>query len=167
MLKVKVNNKKEHTVEFKNLSEGTIDNKAFEWDVIEVKGGSFHVIKDSKSYSVEVVKADAEEKSFTVSVNGTNYQLAVKDKFDELLKSLGFDDLNDKKVNEIKAPMPGLVLDIVVAAGDTVKKGDSIIVLEAMKMENIIKSPTDGTVSKIAAKKGDAVEKGQVLINFA
>ena len=166
MLKVKVNNKKEHTIVLENETTGTIDDKAFSWDVIEVKNGSFHVIKDHASYNVEVIKADAAEKSFLVSVNGNKYQLQVKDKFDELLKSLGFDDLNAKKVNEIKAPMPGLVLDVRVAEGDSVKKGDPILVLEAMKMENIIKSPTDGIIKKINVKKGLAVEKNQVLINF-
>ncbi|MGZ4053623.1 MAG: acetyl-CoA carboxylase biotin carboxyl carrier protein subunit [Bacteroidia bacterium] len=166
MLKIKVNNKKEHIVVLDNDATGTIDGNAFAWDVIEVKNGSFHVIKDHKSYNVEVIKADVADKSFLVSVNGNKYQLNVKDKFDELLKSLGFDDLNAKKVNEIKAPMPGLVLDVRVAEGDSVKKGDPILVLEAMKMENIIKSPTDGIVKKINVKKGLAVEKNQVLINF-
>lgn len=167
MLKVKVNNKNEHSIAFEDANKGTIDGNPFAWDVIEVKNGSFHIIKDFRSYTVEVIKADPAEKSFLVSVNGNKYQLNVKDKFDELLKSLGFDDLNAKKVNEIKAPMPGLVLDVRVAVGDTVKKGDPILVLEAMKMENIIKSPTDGIVSKINVKKGIAVEKNQVLINFS
>jgi biotin carboxyl carrier protein len=166
MLKVKVNNKKEHSIVFDNASAGTIDGKAFAWDVIEVKEGSFHVIKDNKSYNVEVIKVDAAEKSFLVSVNGNKYQMNVKDRFDELLKSLGMDNLNANKINEIKAPMPGLVLDIRVAEGDAVKKGDTILVLEAMKMENSIKSPTDGIVKKISVKKGVAVEKNQVLINF-
>lgn len=167
MLKVTVNNKKEHTVAFDDATGGMLDGKPFSWDVAEVKNGSFHVIKNNKSYSVEVIRADAAEKNFTVSVNGNKYQLGVKDKFDELLKSLGMDNLNAGKVNEIKAPMPGLVLDIRVAEGDEVKKGDPILVLEAMKMENILKSPTDGTIRKINAKKGMAVEKNQVLINFA
>lgn len=167
MLKVKVNNKKEHTVILESNSSGTIDNKPFSWDVIEVKNGSFHVIKNNKSYSVEVIKAEYAEKSFLISVNGNKYQLNVKDKFDELLKSLGMDNLAAAKVNEIKAPMPGLVLDIRVSEGDEVKKGDPILVLEAMKMENILKSPTDGIVKKINVKKGLAVEKNQVLIYFA
>lgn len=166
MLKVNVNNKKEHIVEMENASSGIIDGKEFSWDVIEVKEGSFHVIRNNHSYSVEVIKADPKEKSFLVSVNGNKYQLNVKDKFDELLKSLGMDNMNASKVNEIKAPMPGLVLDIRVEEGQEVKKGDPILVLEAMKMENILKSPTDGTVKKINVKKGIAVEKNQVLINF-
>lgn len=167
MLKVKVNNKSEHNIVLDGPAGGTIDGAPFAWDIIEVKNGSFHIIKDFKSYTLEVIKADVAEKSFLVSVNGNKYQLDVKDKFDELLKSLGFDNLNAKKVNEIKAPMPGLVLDVRVSAGDVVKKGDPVIVLEAMKMENIIKSPTDGTISKISVKKGVAVEKNQVLIHFA
>ncbi|MBL7882808.1 MAG: acetyl-CoA carboxylase biotin carboxyl carrier protein subunit [Bacteroidia bacterium] len=167
MLKVKVNNKQEHQVVFENETSGTIDGQAFLWDIIEVKNGTFHVIKNNKSYTVELLKAEPAEKSFLVKVNGNKYQLNVKDKFDELLKSLGMDNLNANKVNEIKAPMPGLVLDIRVSEGDEVKKGDAILVLEAMKMENILKSPTDGTIKKINVKKGVAVEKNQVLINFS
>jgi biotin carboxyl carrier protein len=167
MLKVKVNNKKEHSVIFESDVTGTIDEKNFSWDIVEVKDGSFHIIKNNRSYSVEVIKAEYSEKSFLISVNGNKYQLNVKDKFDELLKSLGMDNLNAGKVNEIKAPMPGLVLDIRVSEGDEVKKGDPILVLEAMKMENILKSPTDGIVKKINVKKGIAVEKNQVLIYFA
>jgi biotin carboxyl carrier protein len=167
MLKVKVNDKNEYTVLLANETSGNIDGKAFSWDIIEVKNGSFHIIKDNKSYNVEIVKVVIAEKTFLVKVNGNSYQLQVKDKFDELLKKLGFDSLAANKVNEIKAPMPGLVLDIRVLEGDVVKKGDAVLVLEAMKMENIIKSPTDGVIKKININKGVAVEKNQVLINFA
>jgi len=76
------------------------------------------------------------------------------------------DSLASKKVNDIKAPMPGMVLNILVTEGQEVKKGDPLIVLEAMKMENILKSPTDGTIKKIAITKGIAVEKNQLLIQF-
>jgi|ERR1051326_5607504 biotin carboxyl carrier protein len=160
---------KEHSVEFShdNISSGRLNGKAFEWDVIAIKDGSFHVIKNDRSYSVEVVKADHETKSFVIAVNGNKYTLEVKDKYDELLHSLGMDNLAGGKVNEIKAPMPGLVLDVRVGEGHEVKKGDAVLVLEAMKMENILKSPTDGIVKKINVQKGTAVEKNQVLILFA
>ena len=166
MLKVQVNNATEYSIVFDNETNGTIDGKHFSCDVIEVKEGSFHVIKDFKSYNVEVIKTDVTKKSFLVSINGNKYHLRIEDKFDELLKRLGFDKLNADKVTDLKAPMPGLVLDICVAEGDAVKKNDPIILLEAMKMENIIKSPADGTIKKINVKKGVAVEKNQVLINF-
>jgi biotin carboxyl carrier protein len=62
--------------------------------------------------------------------------------------------------------MPGLVLKVFVNKGDSIKKGDNLFVLEAMKMENIIKSPADVTVEKILIKPGDKVEKGQILMLF-
>jgi biotin carboxyl carrier protein len=62
--------------------------------------------------------------------------------------------------------MPGMVLDVKVTEGDAVKKGDALLVLEAMKMENIIRSTGAGVVKKIHVKKGVAVEKSQVLIRF-
>lgn len=166
MVKVKVNNGAEYAIELDN-SGGKVNGTDFSWDVLEIQNGKFHIIKNSKSYMAEVVKANIEEKTFTIKVNGNNYNLQIKDKYDELLKNLGLDNLNTKKVNEVKAPMPGLVLDVRVNVGDVVKKGDAILVLEAMKMENILKSPADGTINKINVKKGVAVEKNQVLINFA
>ena len=62
--------------------------------------------------------------------------------------------------------MPGLIIDLKVKTGDTVKAGDSLLILEAMKMENMLKSPGDGVVKNVKVKKGDAVEKNQVLIEF-
>jgi biotin carboxyl carrier protein len=75
-------------------------------------------------------------------------------------------NLNSQAAKEIKAPMPGLIFDIKVKEGDEVKKGDAVLILEAMKMENILKSPGDGTVKSIKIKKGQSVEKNQVLIQF-
>lgn len=166
MLKVKVNNKDVHSIVLKDQTSGTIDDKPFTWDVNDKENRIFYIIKDHKSFTVEVLKADWTEKNFTIRINGNKYQVDVKDKFDELLKSLGFDNLNANKINDIKAPMPGLVLEVRVNEGDVIKKGDPILVLEAMKMENIIKSPVDGTIKKINVKKGLAVEKNQVLVQF-
>jgi biotin carboxyl carrier protein len=90
----------------------------------------------------------------------------LEDEHDQLLKQLGFDKLASGKVADIKAPMPGLVLKILVNQGDEVKKGDNLLVLEAMKMENILKSPVDGIVHTIKVLASDKVEKNQVMITF-
>ena len=76
------------------------------------------------------------------------------------------DKLASTKVNDVKAPMPGLILSMSVAEGDEVKKGDPLLILEAMKMENVIKSPSDGVIKSIKAAQGDSVEKNEVLIQF-
>jgi biotin carboxyl carrier protein len=62
--------------------------------------------------------------------------------------------------------MPGLIIDLKVKVGDKVKTGDALLILEAMKMENILKSPGDGTVKNVTVKKGDSVEKGHILVEF-
>ncbi|MCO6500361.1 MAG: biotin/lipoyl-binding protein [Vicingus serpentipes] len=150
----------------KDLNSGVINEKGFDWDVLQIKDNSFSVIKDNKSYNVELLSVNKDEKRFFIKVNGLKYKLNIKDKYDELLHSLGMDNLISQKVGDLKAPMPGLVLDVSVLEGEEVKKGDTLLILEAMKMENVIKSPTDGVVKKISIKKGEAVEKNQLILNF-
>ncbi|HEX8608798.1 MAG TPA: acetyl-CoA carboxylase biotin carboxyl carrier protein subunit, partial [Pedobacter sp.] len=89
-----------------------------------------------------------------------------KDQFDKLLDKMGLSNLNAAKVSEIKAPMPGMVLKVLVEEGAEVRKGESLFILEAMKMENIIKSIADVTVKTIKIQPGDKVEKGQILMLF-
>lgn len=150
----------------KNPAGGTLNGDDFYWDLVSEKEGRFHVLKNNRSYTVEVVEVDLVEKKFSLNVNGNNYSLELSDKFDELLKNLGLDKINSGVAKELKAPMPGLVLDVLVKAGDAVKKGDAILVLEAMKMENNIKSVADAVVKKVTVQKGNAVEKNQVLVLF-
>jgi biotin carboxyl carrier protein len=167
MIKAKLNNK-EFEVIFndKHLNTGSINQEAFEIDRIKSTNNSWHILKNGKSYNVEILKIDKTAKLVDLKLNGKLNTIKLSDQFDALLKSLGMDNLAAKKVLELKAPMPGLVLNIAVKEGDTIVKGDALIVLEAMKMENIIKSPTEGVVKKIHAIKGSAVEKNQLLISF-
>ena len=146
---------------------GTVNNNDFSWDSVTLRNGVFHIVKDNVSYNAEVVNANHAEKSFAIKVNGVVYELSVKDKYDELLEKMGIDPLAGSKVSELKAPMPGLVLNVMQGAGNEVKKGDPLLVLEAMKMENVIKSPADGVIKKVAVETGTAVEKNEVLIEFA
>jgi biotin carboxyl carrier protein len=169
MYTIKVNGNKEFKTELiakNNDITGTVNGKEFKADIIKVRDGVYHLLKDNVSYNLEVVKHIPEEKKLVVKINNTPYSLDIKDKYDDLLHSLGLDSLASKKVNDIKAPMPGMVLNVLVTEGQEVKKGDGLIVLEAMKMENILKSPTDGVIKKIAITKGVAVEKNQLLIQF-
>ena len=165
MYKVNVNNSRDFSFEKKD-GAWLMAGKDFAFDLIEVKENYFHIIKNHKSYNAEVVSHNADEKTFRIKINQTVYSVSVKDKYDELLHKLGLDKALANKFANIKAPMPGLVLNILVDEGAEVKKGDALLVLEAMKMENILKSPADGTVKKVSVKKGMAVEKNQVLIEF-
>lgn len=145
---------------------GEVNGEAFEWDIVSAGNNSYHIIQGGKSYTAEVLSADYKTKVLTIRVNGTKYEVSVKDRFDILLAKMGMDALAEDKALDIKAPMPGMVLDILVEVGQEIKKGDPIVVLEAMKMENVLKSPSDSKVKAIHAEKGKAVEKNQVLVVF-
>lgn len=149
-----------------NKISGSLGAKAVEGDIEAINPKEYHLLLNNTSYNIQVLKADAAEKKLLVKINGLKYTIDVKDKYDELLHNLGLDNIAAKKVNDVKAPMPGMVLNILVAEGQTVKKGDSLLILEAMKMENVLKSPADGIIKKIVATKGVAVEKNQLLIQF-
>lgn len=125
-----------------------------------------HLITDEGAFHIEWLGANPEEKSFRLRVNGKETTLVVKDSFDLLLEQMGLDNLAAAKVQDVKAPMPGLVLSIAVSPGQEVKKGDALIILEAMKMENVLKSPADGKVKEVLVTQGQAVEKNLKLITF-
>jgi biotin carboxyl carrier protein len=164
-MKVKVNDKYDFKVELDNDAI-KVDAEEVTMDSARISDGISHVIYKQKSYNIELVSENRDEKTCIVKVNGNTYTIAMEDQYDQLLKQLGMDNAQSNKVKEIKAPMPGLVLNVIVNEGDEVNKGDSLLVLEAMKMENIIKSPTSGIVKKILITKGDKVEKNELLIQF-
>jgi len=164
MFQVKVNGKKFEVL--RNEDDFMIDGEPFHWDFVKISEGYFHILYNNKSYRAEVVKADRAAKMFQFKINNKLHTVEVKDKFDLLLEKMGMANGAAAKINNIKAPMPGLVIDLKVKAGDAVKAGDPLLILEAMKMENILKSPGDGIIKNVKTKKGDSVEKGQVLIEF-
>lgn len=143
-----------------------VDAKTLDWDLLEIRNGKFHILQDQRSYEASVVEADYTTKTFTIKINQNTYEVTLKDEFDQLAEKLGFSNMASQKMNQIKAPMPGLVLDIKVNVGDSVAKGDPVLILEAMKMENVIKAEGDAVVKSIEIAKGTAVEKNQILVEF-
>lgn len=136
-------------------------------DILEVQNGKyFHLLYKQHSYMFEILGYDKETKTYSIGFDGRTYEVGIKDRFDQLLKSMGLDQASKPKVNDVKAPMPGLVLSIKVSENQEVKKGDPILILEAMKMENIIKSPVDGIIKQITVSEKQAVDKNQTLITF-
>jgi biotin carboxyl carrier protein len=143
-----------------------IDGVAFPVDMVRLSDDKYHIIYNGQSFSAEVIEISKQSKTVTIKINGTIQVVQLKDKFDLLLEKLGMNNTASTKINNVKAPMPGLIIDLRVSAGQTIQAGDSLLILEAMKMENIIKSAGDGVVKRVNVKKGDSVEKGQVLIEF-
>jgi biotin carboxyl carrier protein len=135
-------------------------------DSIYVSQNKFHILKNNKPFIAEIVSADFLSKKYTVKINNNIYEIDIASDLDILIKGLGIERGRTKIVNVIKAPMPGLILEINVEVGQEVNEGDSLLILEAMKMENSFLSPRNGKIKSIAVEKGHAVDKGQLLIEF-
>ncbi|AWX43306.1 Oxaloacetate decarboxylase [Flagellimonas maritima] len=135
-------------------------------DILKTDKGKFHMLKGGVSYHVQILSADFYSKSYTIKVNGDEYKVLISTPLNQLIKKMGFATNGSKNIDSIAAPMPGLILDIVVEEGQDVKEDDPLLILEAMKMENSITSPRDGIIKKISVKQGEAVEKKQLLIEF-
>ena len=143
-----------------------IDNELLAWDLVSVGDYLFHLISDSKSYIIEIIATDTFKKHIHLKVNGVLFDIDVKDKYDMLLEKLGMQQSGVSNHREVRAPMPGMILDILVKEGQLVSIGEKLFILEAMKMENVIKSTRAGTVETIHIQKGMNVEKNQVIIQF-
>ena len=110
---ITVNEKAKHTV---SLEAGkiSVDGKNFEADVVKISDSEFHIIRNNRSYNILITELKRGEKKMTVKVNGIKYNAVVKDRLDDLLHSMGMDKTSSQKVSEVKAPMPGLVLRVMV-----------------------------------------------------
>lgn len=150
-----------NTISF-DFSESDLQNL----DAVSMENCKFHILKEHKPFKAEIMTADFLAKKYTIKVNNNTYEVAIADALDRLIKSMGIERGRTKVINAIKAPMPGLILEISVEIGQTVKENDPLLILEAMKMENSFLSPRDGVIKSIAVEKGNAVDKGQLLIEL-
>jgi acetyl/propionyl-CoA carboxylase alpha subunit len=135
-------------------------------DLVATNTTRLHVIHNHQSVNAQVTATDATGKNLTIDIAGETFTVAIKDELDQLLEQMGWNAAAAKKVKEIKAPMPGLVLEVSVTDGQEVHDGDRIVILEAMKMENSIIVHVNATIKKVMVAAGQAVEKGQVLVEL-
>ena len=135
-------------------------------DAVKTSENKFHILNKNTSYKAEILNKNFNNKMYSVTVNNNTYDVSIASDLDILIKEMGFSLGSTKHVDFIKAPMPGLILDINVKPGDVVKEDEQLLILEAMKMENIIISPRGGTLKSVSVSKGDVIEKGQLLIEF-
>ena len=134
--------------------------------IYDANAGHYHILKDGISHRAQVSHNPNNPKEVTIILNGTEHTVTIKDKVDQMVDDMGLSIVEDATAGDITAPMPGLILDIMVSAGDTVDKGDSLLILEAMKMENVIKAEAEGVVKAVTMAKGDTVEKNQLIIEM-
>ncbi|HWZ35186.1 MAG TPA: acetyl-CoA carboxylase biotin carboxyl carrier protein subunit [Mucilaginibacter sp.] len=165
MYKLNVNNKYDYAIDTKG-HKLLVNDTQIQADIKQLSPNTWHIIEQLKSYNVTLISFDKVAKTAQIRVNDNVYHITAKDRFDLLLDQMGLTNLTSARMSELKAPMPGLVLKVFAEGDMTVKKGDSLFILEAMKMENIIKSPVDAVVKSIKVKPGDKLEKGQVLLQF-
>jgi biotin carboxyl carrier protein len=128
--------------------------------------GSYQINIGSTSHVADIVNLDAENKLITVKINQNRYEVKITEAVDQLIEKLGITIQSSKKNNQLVSPMPGLILKILVTSGQNVKKGEPLIILEAMKMENVYKTAADCIINEICVSEKNAVEKGQILITF-
>ena len=135
-------------------------------DILPISNEKFHLIHNNKSIEVICEQSDFNKKQYSISINGRNYPVNISNQLDILIKEMGFSLGSSKKANDIKAPMPGIILSVEVNEGQEVNEGDTLLILEAMKMENAIAAPKDGRIKAIHVGANESVDKGALMIEM-
>lgn len=165
MLELTVNEKNTYKAVINN-GEIALDGTSPVWDAAWLPNGMVSIICNGKSYTAIPGTTDRQGKQVTLTINGNPYTIAIKEPIDQLLQHMGIGSNLAKKAEQIKAPMPGMVLKVLVSPGQQVNKGDGLLILEAMKMENMIKATAPGTIKAVKVGERAVVEKGVVMIEM-
>jgi biotin carboxyl carrier protein len=165
MLQLTVNDKNTFSITHSDGDTRVNDELAI-WDASMQPNGLVSVLYNGKSYTAIIESVDRTNKEVALRLNGQLYKTVIKEPIDLLLSNMGMDLKSMQKAEPVKAPMPGLVLKVLVTPGQQINKGDGLVVLEAMKMENILKATGPATVKAIKVSERTAVEKGAVLIEL-
>ncbi len=156
-----------HTISINNSEDFQVSQDELDsFDAIESSKNKWQVLHHEKPLEAELIDSNFKSRTYKVKVNNNQYNVHINSPLDALVKELGFEIGANKQILDIKAPMPGLILDVHVKVGQEVDENDPLLLLEAMKMENVIVSPRAGTIKSITVMKGNAVDKNQLLIEF-
>ncbi|HET9906412.1 MAG TPA: biotin/lipoyl-containing protein [Anaerolineales bacterium] len=154
---------KQYLVEIIDDRHVSVDGKVYEVDFESVSGQPvYSLIVDGKSHESYVAQVDD---IWQVLMRGRLYPVSVEDEREKRLRAAAGGGVAETGEFHLKAPMPGLVVTIPVAEGQEVKKGQVLLILESMKMQNELKSPRDGKVNRIKVKAGESVEQRQTLLS--
>lgn len=145
-------------------NRGTVNGEERDFRLVRQKNGRHLLRLDKKLYVIDNIQYEKHEVEFTI--NGEWSRVTVRDEQDLLLDRLGFKTAAELDEGELKAPMPGKILKLLVEEGDEVELGDPVAILEAMKMENELKAPQAGVISGIAVGEGDSVEKNVLILEI-
>ncbi|MGX5818771.1 biotin/lipoyl-containing protein [Chitinophaga lutea] len=166
MIKATVNGAGPFEIQPAEGKPGHIDcnGKLVSWSAVPLPSGGYSILMDGRSFVADVVKTDPDAKTMTLQIGQSQFEVALQEPIDQLLASMGISEAASRKINDMKAPMPGMVLKVLVSPGQAIRKGDPVLILEAMKMENVFKAAADAVVKEVKVAGGTAVEKGEVLI---
>ena len=143
------------------------DNGLADFQILERSGSKILFLYKAKKYQAEILEQDDAFKNVKLCINDYTMTLNLQDDLDQLIDKMGMSTMEEEIGGDVHSPMPGLVVKILVKEGDEVKKGDPVLVLEAMKMENLLQAPADGIVQSIHCKATNTVVKGDLLVSIA
>lgn len=155
--KVRVDSHLEVELDWRNMDVDLVDGHDKEIIIRDENGQQYHA---------KLEQIDLQTKQISLRLNGELFQVELKDELDRRIEDMGLSVAESQVSNELKAPMPGQVKEVMVQPGQHIEEGDPLLVLVAMKMENILKSPTSGIIEAVAVQPEDIVNKNDVLIRF-
>lgn len=155
---------KRNLIKISANSEITINGKSHHYELIVLNNSTFRLRIDQKIYDISPLKID--NNRFSISLEGYTFETVAMTTLQERASKVIEQTGSGHKLREIKAPMPGMILKIKKKVGEQIESGESIIILEAMKMENDIKSPSSGVIKNIYITESSAVEKGAKLFSI-
>jgi biotin carboxyl carrier protein len=148
-------------------SLGTVSGQTFKVSLQSVGGTPIRLLRIGDRVHRLVVARFPERGRYLISVDGQTYDIEALDERTRSIRDLTAASKGTAGPVPLRAPMPGLIVRVLVGPGDSVSAGQGIVVMEAMKMENELRAPAGGTVSMVHAAPGKPVEKGALLVEFS